>query len=137
MWSSLQKGRGAALAGAMLLLGCGGGGEPPPNTPSTTAPAADIDERGSTDDTAILDILSGNPTEIRLDGKSIGKTPINGKKVTPGSHDVTFVFTEDDTPTLSVELGPGESRTVKLDPAPHIQEHEKEKGKEKEEPKPK
>jgi hypothetical protein len=126
MQRTLLRRRSWALVLAALLtsLGCGGGGTPSPDSPDTpkgpTTP--DVPDDPGTDESALLDILSRNPTEIRLDGKKIGTTPINGYKVSPGTHDVTFVFTEDDAPTLSVTLGPGESQTVKLDPPPHIQE---------------
>jgi hypothetical protein len=108
---------------AMLLGGVAcGSSAPPPDTPKPATTSNDMPEDPGTDETGVLDILSRDPTEIRLDGKKIGTTPINGHKVAPGTHDVTFVFTEQDTPTLSITVGPGESQTVKLDPAPTIQE---------------
>src|SRR5262245_12071778 len=71
-----------------------------PATPATPSSEDVAEPATNTDGAALLDILSGNPTEIRLDGKKIGTTPINGHKVTPGTHDVTFVFSEGDAPTL-------------------------------------
>ena len=113
-----------AIVLTMLLtsLGCGGS-TPPPDTPDKPPGSGnEMPDDPGTDETATLDILSRNPTEIKLDGKKIGTTPINGHKVSPGTHDVTFVFSEEDSPTLSVTVGPGEAQTVKLDPAPPIQE---------------
>jgi hypothetical protein len=113
----------AALCFAMLLPACGGGSqsEEPPNT-APMATAAPEEGGGSGEQSATLDVMSGQPTEIKLDGKPIGKTPISGYKIPPGTHDVTFVFSDKDTPTLSVTLGPGEAQTVKLDPPPQIRE---------------
>lgn len=124
--SSLQ----VALLGAAALLAtaCGGsaatGEEPktPESSGKSDGASEVLEEPGSREEDAILDILSGNPTEIRVDGKKVGTTPINGHKVSPGTHDVTFVFSEEDAPTLSVTVGPGDSKTVKLDPPPGIKE---------------
>ena len=115
----------AALALASALAACGGAqseGEGANTAPMATASPEDGEGQGA-DQAATLDSCSrGQPTEIKLDGKSIGKTPISGYKVPPGTHDVTFVFGDRDTPTLSVTLGPGEAQTVKLDPPPPIRE---------------
>jgi hypothetical protein len=112
---------------AALSLGCGssGAGGEEPKTPKSTPGTSEVMEESAPEEAAILDILSGNPTEIRIDGKKVGTTPITGLKVSPGTHDVTFVFTEEDTPTLGVTVGPGDSKTVKLDPPPGIREQGK------------
>jgi hypothetical protein len=126
---------GASLV-AMLVVSCGsgGGGEaPPPASPTSQPPPTEINEPQSSDDSAILEILSRDPTDIKIDGKKVGTTPISGLKVRPGSHDVTFVFSEDNAPTLTVEVAAGDARTVKLDPPPPIQEPGK--GEKKDDPK--
>ncbi|MEJ7730563.1 MAG: PEGA domain-containing protein [Polyangiaceae bacterium] len=108
-------------------LGCGSNataGEVA-KTPKSTLGTSDVLEESAPEEAAILDILSGNPTEIRIDGKKVGTTPITGFKVSPGTHEVTFVFTDEDTPTLGVTVGPGDSKTVKLDPPPGIREQGK------------
>ena len=109
-----------ALAGSVVLLGCGAPPPPPqvPQPETTSAP----DEPPEAEEPATIDIMSREPTEIRVDGKPIGKTPITGHKVKPGSHDVTFVFSESDSPTLNVTLAAGDAQTIKLDPPPPIQE---------------
>lgn len=71
------------------------------------------------DDTATLEILSVPTATVTVDGKPAGKTPINGFKVPPGQHDVTF--TDDTGPrTMSIMVAPGEARMVKSDRAPGI-----------------
>lgn len=109
----------AALAaisfGVLAFADCGGEAAPPPATPATTTTAAA--EPPPADETPTIDVLSGNPTEIRLDGKSIGTTPIKAYKLSIGRHEVTFLF-PGDSPTQLVEVGPGESKVVSLDPPP-------------------
>jgi hypothetical protein len=110
-----------------LGIGCGGS-EPASGeakTPASKPGTSEVMEESAPEEAAILDILSGNPTEIRLDGKKVGTTPITGLKVSPGTHDVTFVFSEEDAPTLGVTVGPGDSKIVKLDPPPGIKEQGK------------
>ena len=114
--------RAGVLAMLLTSFACGGSTPPADSPDKPSSSGNEMPEDPGTDESAVLDILSRNPTEIRLDGKKIGTTPINGHKVSPGTHDVTFVFSEDDTPTLSITIGPGEAQTVKLDPAPPIQE---------------
>jgi hypothetical protein len=103
------------LSLTLTLAGCGGEATRPPATP-VAAPS--VAEPPPADETPTLDVNSGNVTEVRLDGKSIGNTPIKAFKVAPGKHEVTFVFSESNSPTLLVELGPGESKVVTLDPPP-------------------
>src|SRR5215468_11756344 len=97
----------AALCTGFVLPACSGSqsGEGSGTPPMATA--GPEEGEGSGDQAATLDVMSGQPTEIKLDGKPIGKTPISGYKVAPGTHDVTFMFTDKDTPTLPVTLGPG------------------------------
>src|SRR5262245_18800185 len=106
--------------GVLGLSGCGGSSEPA-QTPGNAPPASPDDPDPGTDDAALLDILSANPTEIKLDGKVIGKTPINGYKVRPGHHEVVFMLSEEPV-TMPVDVGAGQLQTVKYDPAPPIHE---------------
>lgn len=110
----------AALA-LVFLAACSG---PTPDAPAVTplAPPPVEDPEPTADTSALLDILAGKPTEILLDGKSIGTTPIQGHKVSPGSHDVTFVDEANGNRTMGVDVGPGEAKTVQSDPAPSANE---------------
>ncbi len=74
------------------------------------------------EDVSFLDIQSEPSTEVLLDGKPIGKTPLMGVKVTPGAHDVTFVDESEGNRTMGVTVQPGDRQTVKLDRVPQIRE---------------
>ncbi|UQA56400.1 PEGA domain-containing protein [Polyangium aurulentum] len=107
-------------------VGCGGGSqtEPAANTPPPI-PTTESEGFGGaevSDDSGTLDILSDRPTEVLLDGKPIGKTPITNYKAMPGPHDVTFVDEAGGNRTMSVTLNAGDHQTVKSDPAPAIKE---------------
>jgi hypothetical protein len=106
----------AAVLLAATLSGCGGTSSEPA-TPSTgdepPSAAAEADENGAT-----LDILSPDPASVLLDGKPIGKTPINRLAVAPGSHDVTFVDEARGNRTMVITVQPGEAATVKADAPP-------------------
>jgi hypothetical protein len=115
---------GALLAACVILGACGGSQteaqmvKPPPQSE-----LAEEDPAQATDDSAMLDIIAAYETEILLDGKPIGKTPLNGYKVAPGRHDVTFVDEKNGNRTMSISVGPNEAQTVKSDAAPPIQEN--------------
>ena len=98
----------------LALLACGTSEPPPAAAPLVTAapeePAAPKEAEYAT-----LDILCEPPTQILLDGKPIGTTPLNAYKVTPGKHDVTFNDEENGPRTLTVEVNPGEGRSVVSD----------------------
>lgn len=124
-------GLAAGVVFAVVTVGCGGAPPPPPPDPiesalagpptSPVAPSAP-EEPPVAEDSAYLDILSGSPTEVRLDGQSIGRTPIEGYKVSPGTHEVTFVFSPDNTPTVQVTVEAFKGAVVKLDPPPALRE---------------
>jgi hypothetical protein len=105
-----------AFAAALLGGAACGGGTPPPEAPKSTTtvtdPADQIPMDSEGEDIAFLDITSAREVEILLDGKSIGKTPLELQKVTPGTHEVTFVDERGGNRTLVVTVGPGESQTV-------------------------
>lgn len=111
----------------MLIFAACGGAAPNPESAPPPAPTADSpsDEPGdsSDTDTAFLDVMADRETEILLDGKPIGKTPISGYKVAPGTHDVTFVDERSGNRTLTVTLQPTEAKTVQADLPPPINEN--------------
>ncbi|WP_438021041.1 PEGA domain-containing protein [Sorangium sp. So ce315] len=115
--------RAAALF-VIALAGCGGAAPPPqpvaPPPPVATTPEPEPEP--PLDDTPMLDVVSAQPTEILLDGKPIGTTPISGHKVAPGTHEVTFVDPERGNRTMMVTLEPGDAKTVQSDPPPSIKE---------------
>lgn len=103
---------------SLTAVACGGGEVREPITPvPLAAPAAD--EPAAEEAISFLDVMSGQPTDIQIDGKPVGKTPITGYKVSAGPHEVTFVFSEDNAQTLSVTTEPNKGHTVKLDPSPN------------------
>lgn len=104
---------------AAALLGCASTPPEPPVAPTPAAPAVDEPEPETKADTT-LEVLAGAPTEILLDGKPIGTTPISGYKVTPGTHEVTFVDPQRGNRTMMVTAEEGNTTTVKSDPPPSI-----------------
>lgn len=108
---------------ALALAGCGGAPSAPPQPVPKPAPVEpELDPEPPLDDTPLLDVIAAQPTEILLDGKPIGTTPISGYRVEPGLHEVTFVDPEHGNRTMMVELQPGEAKTVQSDPMPPIKE---------------
>ncbi len=114
-----------SIALFLSLAACGGSSAntdvkapPPPSDEPVN------DEPATEEDVAFLDVQADRETEILLDGKPIGKTPISGYKVSPGSHEVTFVDERGGNRTLSVTLAPNEGRTVKSDLPPPINENQ-------------
>ncbi|WP_437786630.1 PEGA domain-containing protein [Sorangium sp. So ce1097] len=109
----------------IALAGCGGAPSPPPPAappPVVTMPEPEPEPEPPLDDTPMLDVVSAQPTEILLDGKPLGTTPISGHKVPPGTHEVTFVDPERGNRTMMVTLEPGDAKTVQSDPPPTIKE---------------
>jgi PEGA domain len=105
----------ALIAGAMLAA-CGSSSPPPAAPP--TATAAPEEPQAQADDSAQLEILCNPPTEVMVDGKKAGKTPINGYRVAPGSHDVTFMDELTGNRTMTITLAPGEGKSVVSDRPP-------------------
>jgi hypothetical protein len=105
------------LAGA--AIGCGGASQAEPTDP-TTAPIATTTSEGfgqteTSDDSSYLEILADPPTDVLLDGKPIGRTPLKKVQVTPGAHDVTFNDDVGGPRTMSVSVNAGDYQTVKSD----------------------
>ncbi|SRR5688572_9208096 len=118
--------RVAAPLLVIALAGCGGAASPPQPVEPTPPPAVTAPEpepEPPLDDAPMLDVVSAQPTEILLDGKPIGATPISGRKVAPGTHEVTFVDPERGNRTMMVTLEPGDAKTVQSDPPPSIREN--------------
>jgi hypothetical protein len=114
-----RLGLAAVVPLVIVLAATACGGSAPPRASAPPTPAEPEPSLGSEDDgSAVLEILAASPTEILLDGQSIGKTPISGYKVAPGSHDVTFVDGANGNRTMAVRLEPGESKVVQADPVP-------------------
>ncbi|AUX43372.1 protein phosphatase [Sorangium cellulosum] len=114
-----------ALFLVIALPGCGGAAREPEPVDPKPAPVATQPEpepEPPLDDAPMLDVTSAQPTEVLLDGKPIGTTPITGRKVAPGSHEVTFVDPERGNRTMMVTLEPGDAKTVQSDPPPSIVE---------------
>lgn len=65
-----------------------------------------------------LIITSSPSVEIQIDGKSVGKTPLEVDDLEPGTHDVTFMFEGDDKMTQTVTLGEGETRKLNQNVSP-------------------
>jgi hypothetical protein len=106
-----------SLGAVLALVACGAPSEPVTPQPMPTGSAA-WEPPPEGDLSSTIDVLSGKPTEILLDGKAIGTTPITGFKVTPGPHDVTFIDEGAGNRTMSIVVEAGDSQTVQTDPAP-------------------
>jgi hypothetical protein len=117
-----------------MLLGCGGSPAEPPETPLSPPPQPVDDLDPEKEPETVIDVLAAKPTEILLDGKPIGTTPISGYKVTPGTHEVTFIDPARGNRTMIVSLEPGEGRVVQSDPVPSIIEDKSEDEKKEKEP---
>jgi hypothetical protein len=103
-----------------------GGAEAQPATPK--AAAADDPPEKPADDTATIDAYCNPPTQVLVDGKPAGTSPITGYKVKPGSHDVTFVDELTGNRTMTVVLEPGDGKVVTSDRPPSATQKKPEKG---------
>ena len=70
------------------------------------------EEPKNADLTCGLKIISAPPTEILVDGKAVGTSPVTVEHIGCGAHDVTFVDEENGNVTLPVELQTGEFQEV-------------------------
>ncbi len=101
----------------LLLLACGGAPAAPVDAPPTVkAPVAEA-EPEKVPETSI-EVNSTEPTEILVDGRSIGTTPIRKHFVTPGRHDVTFVDPAYGNRTMTVDIEAGDHKALQSEPAP-------------------
>ena len=103
-------------------LGCGKD-MPDPKEPEPDEPTLDaVDPIPEPKELKAGLIITSNPSvEIKIDGKSRGKTPLEVTDLDPGAHEVTFMFEGDDKMTQTVNLGEGETsvstRTCRQTPA--------------------
>ncbi len=119
----------------VTFVACGGGDPPPPKEPAVAPTAQAVDEPKN-EDYATLDILCEPSSDVLVDGKKAGKTPVHGFKVTPGKHDVTFVDEQEGNRTMTIEVSAGEGKTVISDKRPPpIQEKKVDKKDDKKPPK--
>ncbi len=89
--------------------GGGGGGGSTTTTPVDTTPKSGAK-------TATLRIGANRgvaPATVKVDGKTVGTTPISGYKVTPGRHKITWEWPDGRVLSETVVLSDGESRTLK------------------------
>lgn len=107
----------AVLFVATSMAACGGS-QTSSDPAVPTSGALPEENAEPTDDSGTLDVIADEPTQILLDGKPIGTTPVTGYRVAPGSHDVTFVDTRRGNRTMAVTIEPSQSHTVKADNAP-------------------
>jgi hypothetical protein len=111
---ALARGPWGGLAVVALVcasLGCAKKGDlPPADTPPS--PTAADEPPPPADMSCGMRILSAPPTEILVDGKSVGVSPVTVERLKPGMHDVTFVDEDNGNVTLQVPLAEGEFREV-------------------------
>ena len=59
-----------------------------------------------------MKVFSLPPTQILVDGKAVGTSPVTVDNLKPGVHDVTFVDEDNGNVTLQVTLAEGEFQEV-------------------------
>jgi hypothetical protein len=113
------------LLAAVVLLACGpflgcGKDMPDPKEPKSDEPTLDGEEPlpEPKELKAGLIITSSPSIEIKIDGKSVGETPLDLNDLEPGEHDVTFMFKGDDRITQTVNLGEGETQKLNQNVSP-------------------
>jgi hypothetical protein len=118
-----------ALGAALLLAGVAAcaGTEAQPVTPKA-APTADDPPEKAPDDSATIDAYCNPPSEILIDGKHAGTSPLKNFKVKPGSHDVTFVDEATGNRTMTVVVDPGDGKVVTSDRPPSATQKQPAKG---------
>ena len=104
------------VTAAGLTLGCGKGKVPKPKEPKLdnepTLTAEPPPEKSLKGQAGLIITSSPEGIEIKVNGKSVGKTPVTKEGLDEGEHDVTFMFEGDDQVTLTVSLGEGEFQKV-------------------------
>jgi hypothetical protein len=118
-----------ALGAALLLAGVAAcaGTDAQPATPKAT-PTADEPAEKAPDDSATIDAYCNPPSEILIDGKHAGTSPLKLFKVKPGSHDVTFVDEVTGNRTMTVVVEPGDGKVVTSDRPPSATQKQPAKG---------
>lgn len=64
--------------------------------------------------TGFLNINSIPASRVLLDGSPLGETPKTGVSVSAGTHTVTFIHSELGKKSVSVKVGPGETKTASV-----------------------
>jgi hypothetical protein len=105
------------------LAACG----KPPAVPEAPTDEADLEvvpiapEEDLSNSCGLI-IASTPSTEVLVDGKSVGKTPITVEDLASGSHEVTFVGPGGDNVTMTVELAEGQYQRVQHNIVPTARE---------------
>jgi hypothetical protein len=119
VWPLLVAFGAVVLVGTISTLGCGGAAQTeakdPKDAPIATYTSEGFGSAESSDDSSYLEIQSDPQTDVLVDGKPVGKTPVKKLKVTPGAHDVTFDDDVGGPRTMSINVDPGDFKTVKSD----------------------
>ncbi len=87
-----------------------------PATEGTEAPVAEAEEAASEPapaGNATLNLTSTPPSNVLLDGKPLGTTPLRGISVEPGTHRVIFIHGAERKPK-TIEAAPGSDQTVSV-----------------------
>ena len=69
-----------------------------------------------------LIIASTPSTDVLVDGKPAGKTPVTVEGLATGMHEVTFLGPDGDNVTMTVELGEGQYQRVHHNVVPKASE---------------
>jgi serine/threonine-protein kinase len=95
----------------------GATGTPSPTGEEPTAAAADQPEEPVNEPepagNATLNLTSTPPSNVLLDGKPLGTTPLRGVSVEPGTHRVIFIHGAERKPK-TIEAAPGSDQTVSV-----------------------
>jgi hypothetical protein len=108
-------------AAASLSLGCGPAKGKKAKEPQLDEPVLTDDpppERNLEGQAGLIITASPN-IEIKVDGKSVGTTPLTHEGLDSGEHEVTFMFEGDDQVTLTVNLDIGEFQKVHQSVSPN------------------
>lgn len=83
---------------------------PTPKPEAPTEPVAAAPPAGN----GFLNINSIPASRVLLDGSPLGETPKTGISVSAGTHTVTFIHSELGKKSVSVKVGPGETKTASV-----------------------
>ncbi len=86
--------------------------KPDPVAPAPAPKPEATSDTAAASGTGFLNINSIPASRVLLDGKPLGETPKMGVQVSPGTHTVTFIHAEHGKKSVSVKVGPGETKTA-------------------------
>ena len=101
---------------------------PPPKVP---VPPSDVDDEDELPppipevdlaNSCGLIIASTPSTEVLVNGKKVGKTPLEVDNLPAGTHEVTFLGPDGDNVTMTVELAEGQYQRVHHNVVPRARE---------------